>query len=144
MTILKESIPKGQGFFVEMLLEAGDYKLIKLRCPLRAIEWNGEWAHASPKWNDKVIQRALKDLSPEERAVVEDQDFSFWMSMAEAVSFFGTLSVCRVKDWHEVRLPGKFMRVFDTHDESYDAVLSKWFYHIEVNRSSQRVFITVQ
>ena len=35
---LKESIPKGQGFFVEFMMLAGpedcDHRLVKLRCPL--------------------------------------------------------------------------------------------------------------
>lgn len=133
----------GQGFFVEMVLEAGSYKLIKVRCPLKAIEWNGEWAESSPKWNEDVVKSAIRRLSEENYAIFEDRDFSMWLSLAEAVSFFSTMSVCRVKDWHEVRLPGKFVRVFDSKDETYDAVLSKWFYHVEVNSSSQRVFITL-
>ena len=38
---LKNSLPKGQGFFVEFLLEAGEHRLVKLRCPLGGIMWNG-------------------------------------------------------------------------------------------------------
>ena len=53
------------------------------------------------------------------------------------------MTVCRVKEWHEVRLPGKFVRIFDIEDDTYEAVLSKWFYHLEVNDRPQRVFITV-
>ena len=53
------------------------------------------------------------------------------------------MTVCRVKDWHEVRLLGKFVRIFDVEDDSYEAVLSKWSYHLEVHSEPQRVFITV-
>lgn len=66
-----------------------------------------------------------------------------WMSLIEAVMFFKSMTVCRVKDWHEVRLLGKFVRIFDIEDDIYEAVLSKWSYHLEVNSQPQRVFITV-
>lgn len=119
-----------------MLLEVANYKLIKVRCPLKAIEWNGEWADNSEKWNESAVKSAIRRLSEDDYAIFEDRDFSMWLSLAEAVSFFQTMSVCRVKDWHEVRLPGKFVRVYDSKDESYDAVLSKWFYHVEVNSNN--------
>ena len=56
---LKDTIPKGQGFFIEFLLEAGDYKLVKLRSPLSGFEWNGEWAKGSPKWEEPVVEKAI-------------------------------------------------------------------------------------
>lgn len=34
----------------------------------------------------------------------------------------------------EVRVPGKFVRTCDTEDETYEAVLSKWYYELEVTR----------
>ena len=56
------------------------------------------------------------ELTDEERDCVEDDDYSIWMSEHEAVSFFKNMTVCRVKDWSEMRLPGKFVRVSDTSD----------------------------
>ena len=44
---------------------------------------------------------------------------------------------------HEVRMPGKFVRAFDTEDETYEAVLSKWYYELEITREQQRVYITL-
>ena len=68
-------------------------------------------------------------MTREEREVYDDTDFSMWMSLIEAVSYFRTLTVCRVRDWQEVRLPGKFVRVQDSDLEvDYEAVLSKWYY----------------
>ena len=66
-----------------------------------------------------------------------------WMNLLEVVSFFRRLSVCRVKNWDEVRMPGRFLRIYDAEDSNYSAVLSKWYYQIEVNDEPQRVYITV-
>lgn len=32
----------------------------------------------------------------------------------------------------EVRMPAKFIRAYDTEDQTYEAVLSKWYYEVEV------------
>lgn len=56
---------------------------------------------------------------------------------------FQKLTVCRVKDWEEVRLPGKFIRVTDNDDDSYEAVLSKWYYQVEVANKPQRIVVTL-
>lgn len=40
--------------------------------------------------------------------------------------------MCRVKDMQEVRMPAKFIRAYDTEDQTYEAVLSKWYYEVEV------------
>lgn len=67
-------------------------------------------------------------MTDDEKKIAHDTDFSMWMSLHEAVSYFRNMTVCRVKDWNEVRMPGRFVRVSDTEDESYEAVLSKWYY----------------
>ena len=80
----------------------------------------------------------------EEKEIVEQDDFSMWMSLREAVGYFNRLTVCRVNDWHEVRMPGKFVRTCDIEDDYYEAVLSKYYYHIEVDSNSlQKVFVTM-
>ena len=135
---LKETVPKGQGFFVEHLLQAGEHRLVKLRCPLGTIQWNGDWADGKPCWNSPEVIQAFNELHEEEREVIEDDDFSMWMSEHEAVSFFKNLTVCRIKNWNETRLPGKFVRVSDMEDSSYEAVLSKWYYQVEVPNPSDR------
>ena len=65
------------------------------------------------------------------------------MSLLEVVSFFKRMTVCRVKNWYEARMPGKFVRVYDSEDHDYSAVLSQWYYQIEVNSEPQRIYLTV-
>ena len=37
-----------------------------------------------------------------------------------------------MKNWDEVRVKGKFVRVEDMSDESLEVYLSKWYYQFEI------------
>lgn len=69
------------------------------------------------------------------------EDMTFWMSNLEAVSYFKSLNVCRVQNWNEIRIKGKFLRVQDIEQTQIEAVLSKWYYQVEVKDQPARVFI---
>jgi calpain-15 len=56
------------------------------------------------------------------------EEMTFWMSYLEAVSYFKSLNVCRVQNWNEIRIKGKFLRVQDIEQPSIEVVLSKWYY----------------
>jgi len=43
------------------------------------------------------------------------------------------VNVCRVKNWEEVRIKGKFIRVQDIDDPNIEVVLSKWYYSIDLH-----------
>lgn len=58
----------------------------------------------------------------------ESQDCSFWMSFMEAVSYFKSMNVCRVHNWNEVRIKGKYLRINDLEDPNIEVVQSKWYY----------------
>jgi len=60
----------------------------------------------------------------------DDNDGSFWMSFADFVTNFRSVNVCRVKNWDELRLKGKFLRVQDKHNQSNQIVLSRWYYTV--------------
>ena len=62
----------------------------------------------------------------------QSDDCSFWMSFIESVSYFKSMSVCRVQNWNEVRIKGKFLRIQDIDDPFIEVVQSKWYYQIEV------------
>ena len=63
------------------------------------------------------------------------------MSYLEAVSYFKSLNVCRAKNWNEVRIKGKFLRIQDIDKPDLEVVLSKWYYSIEVVDRPARIFI---
>lgn len=45
--------------------------------------------------------------------------------------------MCRVKNWEEVRVKGKFIRVQDIEDPSVEVVLSKWYYSIDLHETTK-------
>ena len=63
------------------------------------------------------------------------------MSFIEAVTYFKSLNVCRVQNWNEVRIKGKFLRIQDIEDPQIEVVQSKWYYQIEVVDQPARIFI---
>ena len=94
------------------VVEAVGNKLINLRTPLHGFKWEGDWKKDSKNWDDR-IRAELGDpdtAGAEEKA---EDDFTFWMSYLEAVSYFKSLNVCRAKNWNEVRIKGKFLRIQD-------------------------------
>lgn len=69
---------------------------------------------------------------------------TFWMSEQEATTYFRTLNVCRVRDWNEIRLRGKFVRVQDAEQSSILAVWSKSYYSFDVKDvPKNKIFITI-
>jgi hypothetical protein len=65
------------------------------------------------------------------------------MSESEAITYFRTLNVCRAKDWNEIRVKGKFIRVQDAEHSSILAVWSKNYYSFDVKDCKNKVFITL-
>lgn len=51
--------------------------------------------------------------------------------------------MCRVKDWNEIRVKGKFVRVQDAEQASILAVWSKSYYSFDVMDQKNKVFITI-
>lgn len=54
------------------------------------------------------------------------------MSFDDFIKQFESLDVCRVANWEELRLRGKFIRYFDMNDPDNEIVASKWIYGLEV------------
>ena len=70
----------------------------------------------------------------------EDNDGSFWISYQDVLKYFKTLNVCRIKNWDEVRIKGKFIRVQDIEDPQVEIVISKWYYSIDLQETT-KIFI---
>lgn len=63
----------------------------------------GDWSNKSKLWT----LEARNELNPS----LEDNDGTFWMSYQDFMTFFKGLNICKVKNWDEVRIKGKFIRV---------------------------------
>lgn len=73
---------------------------------------------------------------------LDENDGTFWMSFEDFVKNFRALNVCRVKNWEEVRIKGKFIRVQDIDDSDVEVVMSKWYYSLELTEPT-RIFIAI-
>ena len=95
----------GQGFTVVGVKEAKGNKLINLRNTLANFEWDGDWCQSSALWTEDIIEIAKPNLGA--------NDGTFWISFKDFVEMFDSLDICRVRNWDEVRIRGRFIRFQD-------------------------------
>ena len=55
-------------------------------------------------------------------------DGLFWMCFNDFIHYFKGVNICKVRNWEEVRIKGKFIKVQDVEDNNIEVVMSKWFY----------------
>jgi len=136
----KDAIPRGHAFTVVFVKEALGNKLLNIRSALKQINWEGDWKEGSKNWNEN-IKKSIGLQNFEKDGSDSQNDMTFWMSYQEVVTYFKSLNVCRVRNWNEVRIKGKFLRVQDVDQTNLEVVLSKWYYSVEVLHQATRVFI---
>lgn len=83
-----------------------------MRNPWGGFEWNGDWSDNSHLWTQEMIDLVKPNLSGD--------DGTFWMSFSDFVSNFDSLDVCRVRNWDEVRVRGRFVRYSDTENQTVE------------------------
>ena len=64
------------------------------------------------------------------------------MCFEDFTSLSKGVNVCRVKNWEEVRIKGKFIWVQNIDDSNIEVVLSKWYYSVDINEPT-RVIIGI-
>lgn len=58
------------------------------------------------------------------------------MSFKDFIDHFDSLDICRVRNWEEIRIRGRFVRYSDAENPSVEVVQSKWLYAIDVPTKS--------
>lgn len=53
---------------------------------------------------------------------LEGNDGTFWMCFKDFVENFDSLDVCRVRNWDEVRIRGRFVRFADSDNQTVEVV----------------------
>lgn len=124
MDTLPAGLLPGHGYSVISCKEVGGNTLLNIRNPWGKIDWHGEWSAGSSCWTNEVKRYVNPSF--------DDEDTNFWMNFDDFTQHFSALHVCRVKNWDEVRIKGKFIRVQDVEDSSLEVVVSKWFYSIDL------------
>ena len=95
-----------------------------MRNPWGQFEWDGAWSDRSNLWTQEMVQA----FAP----VLDEDDGTFWMSFEDFTTNFDSLDICRVTNWDELRVRGRFIRYNDVTDVDNEVVVSKWFYALEV------------
>ena len=54
------------------------------------------------------------------------------MSFEDVVRNFYCLNVCKVRNWDEVRIKGKFIKIQEIDDPNIEITLSKWYYAVDI------------
>jgi hypothetical protein len=120
----KGGLVPGHAYSVISAVEKKGIRLLNIRNPWGQFEWDGDWSDNSDKWTEEMKIA----FNP----VLEDTDGTFWMSFEDFTSRFDSLDVCRVSNWDELRVRGRFIRYTDLNDPDNEVVVSKWFYALEV------------
>jgi len=71
------------------------------------------------------------------KPVLDDKDGTFWMCFEDFIKTFTCLNVCRVRNWQENRIRGKFLHITDTEAPSSEHVTSKWYYELELDEVTE-------
>ena len=120
----KGGLVPGHAYSVIRVVDALGHKLINIRNPWGQFEWDGDWGDSSPLWTQEVIDIV--------QPILDDKDGTFWMSFEDFIKMFTCLNVCRVRNWQENRIRGKFLRITDEENSSTEYVTSKWYYELEL------------
>jgi hypothetical protein len=105
---LPNGLVPGHSYTILAAKEYKNYRLLQLRNPWGNFEWTGEWADNSPLWTNEV--RSALQYTPTEN------DGTFWMTYRDLLENFHSINICKIKNWDEVRIKGKFVRVEDVED----------------------------
>ena len=124
MDSLPAGLLPGHSYSIISCKEISGNKLLNIRNPWGKLEWNGDWSSGSSLWTQDV----KRYINPN----FDEDDANFWMNFDDFTQHFNALHVCRVKNWDEVRIKGKFIRVQDVEDTSLEVVVSKWFYSVDL------------
>lgn len=122
----------GHSYTIVQVKEVKGNRLFNIRNPWTKFEWEGDWGPNSSTWTDEMRQILSPDLT--------GQDGSFWMNMQDALKNFFCLNVCKVRNWDEVRIKGKFIKIQEIDDPQIELLISKWYYSVELKERSRIIF----
>ena len=65
---------------------------------------NTKYHEKSPLWTSQLRAYVQPDLSGHGSSI-------FWLDQEEILTYFKSIAVCMLDNWHEVRMRGKFLRL---------------------------------
>jgi len=117
----------GHAYSVIQIKEHDGIKLLNIRNPWGQFEWNGAWSDNSSDWTEEMKEA----FEP----VLDANDGSFWMSLEDFMMKFEAVNLCRIENFEEVRLRGKFIKA-KSRKNNQELVLSKFVYTFEIEEEN--------
>jgi len=93
----------GHAYSIIRCIEVQGNQLMNIRNPWGKFEWGGDWSDTCDLWTKEIID--------EVKPIFDETDGSFWMCFEDFIKFFRSVCVCRVENWNEIRIRGKFLRI---------------------------------
>ena len=130
---LNKWLVKAHAYSVIKLVEVEGNRLINIYNPWGRYEWDGAWNDNDSRWTEKI-----KDIV---QPKLQDNDGLFWMCFDDFCERFSSMNVWQLRNWEEIRVRGKFLKVDDINgDENNDNVISKFYYEVHVTRKTKIIF----
>lgn len=126
-----EGLIPGHAYTIIQIKEAKNSRLLNIRNPWGNFEWDGDWGRESTLWTDDMRQLLKPNL--------KEDDGTFWMSFEDILRHFYCANVCKVRNWDEVRIKGKFIKTDEIDDYDIEQVVSKWFYTVDIQERTKVV-----
>jgi calpain-15 len=104
-------------------------RLLKIRNPWGEFEWGGRWSDNSPEWTEEFIEVFAPKF--------DAHDGTFWMWYEDFFKYFWSITIWKVENWYELRLRGKFIKVWELEDPDEDWVLSKFYYTFHLDQKTK-------
>ncbi|KAL4444732.1 hypothetical protein ABPG74_015940 [Tetrahymena malaccensis] len=129
MNLQKEDKQKdttGFAYYIIRLVYYNNTWLFNIRDIWENLQWDGEWGNRREQWDEPAKKYITPDLNDPKQT---------WMKLDSVKEQFKFINVCKIQDWNEVRIKGKFVKVVDTNDSSIETFMSKWYYQFEVTEN---------
>ena len=90
------------------------------------------------------IENYLNNLINDYPSIISEiNDSTLFLTFKDFLKEFSSLAVCFTKNWEEVHLRGKFIKIED-NIENTQIVLSKWYYSISLERQTNLIISLFQ
>ena len=121
-------LTEGHAYSIIRAEAFGSYRLLNIRNPWgrsnnedkEAGEWAGDWSDKSELWH--TVPGAMEHFNP----TLDSHDGNFWISIEDFFKTFEDVGICKIEDWNECRIKGKFINMKETTGNNFP--VSKFYY----------------
>ena len=121
-------IVPGHAYSVIAANEYKNVRLLNVRNPWGQFEWGGKWSDKDKaSWTPDFVQAIKPDF--------DVQDGSFWIEYDDFFKYYESLTVCKIENWRELRLKGKFIKAEEMQSGN-QTVISQFYYSLKLENSA--------